>query len=56
MAGFDVEKADPADVVRAALDGVEQDSFEVVFDKWSAGVKASLAGDPADFYRAFLPA
>lgn len=44
-------KADPAVVVRAALDGIEQDRVEVVADEWSAHVKASLAGDPADFYR-----
>ncbi|GAA4934968.1 SDR family oxidoreductase [Actinoplanes utahensis] len=50
MAGFDIEKADPADVVRAALDGVEQDLMEVVVDKWSAMVKASLAEDPSRFY------
>ena len=50
MAGYDGPKTDPADVVRAVLDGVEAGSLEVVVDKWSADVKASLARDPAEFY------
>ncbi|QFZ16154.1 SDR family oxidoreductase [Saccharothrix syringae] len=41
----------PGDVARAALDGVEAGELEVVVDDWSAHVKASLAGDPAAFYR-----
>ncbi|MFC6088274.1 SDR family oxidoreductase [Saccharothrix lopnurensis] len=41
----------PADVARAALDGVEAGAVEVLVDDWSAHVKASLAGDPAVFYR-----
>ncbi|GAA1266103.1 SDR family oxidoreductase [Saccharothrix xinjiangensis] len=44
----------PADVARVALDGVEADAPEVVVDDWSAHVKASLAGDPATFYRALV--
>ncbi|MEN3614272.1 SDR family oxidoreductase [Plantactinospora sp. ZYX-F-223] len=43
-------KADSAVVVRAALDGLEQDRIEVVADEWSAHVKASLAADPSAFY------
>jgi hypothetical protein len=43
---------DPADVARAALDGVETGKIEVVVDDWSAHVKASLAGDPSLFYQA----
>ncbi|MER7443458.1 SDR family oxidoreductase [Micromonospora avicenniae] len=50
MAGYDGDKGDPADVVRAALDGVEADKLEVIADEWSAHVKASLAGDPSAFY------
>jgi NAD(P)-dependent dehydrogenase (short-subunit alcohol dehydrogenase family) len=50
MAGYQGDKADPADVVRAALDGIEQDRLEVVVDEWSATVKASLAEDPSRFY------
>ena len=54
MAGYDGPKVDPADVVRAALDGVQAGKLEVVVDDWSAMIKASLAGDPADFYRPAL--
>lgn len=49
-AGYDGEKADPAEVVRAGLDGVEAGRLEVIADAWTAHVKASLAGDPAAFY------
>ncbi|MEV4813570.1 SDR family oxidoreductase [Micromonospora avicenniae] len=50
MAGYDGDKGDPADVVRAALDGIEADKLEVIADEWSAHVKASLAADPSAFY------
>jgi NAD(P)-dependent dehydrogenase (short-subunit alcohol dehydrogenase family) len=50
MAGYEGDKVDPAVVVRAALDGLEQDRIEVVVDEWSATVKASLAEDPSRFY------
>ncbi|ROP72572.1 SDR family oxidoreductase [Curtobacterium sp. PhB115] len=53
MDGYEGPKVDPADVARAALDGVEQGAAEVVVDDWSAAVKASLAGDPARFYAQF---
>ncbi|MET8043636.1 SDR family oxidoreductase [Micromonospora sp. NPDC005215] len=49
-AGYDGDKMDPADVVRAALDGIEADRIEVLADKWSAYAKASLANDPSAFY------
>ncbi|MFC5922961.1 SDR family oxidoreductase [Micromonospora vulcania] len=52
MAGYHGDKADPADIVRAALDGIEADALEVVADEWSAQVKASLAADPSAFYTA----
>ncbi|MEV4178887.1 SDR family oxidoreductase [Nonomuraea sp. NPDC049709] len=52
MAGYEGDLLDPADVARAALDGVESDAYEVVVDEWSATVKASLAGDPRLFYQA----
>ncbi|WP_043640299.1 SDR family oxidoreductase [Nonomuraea candida] len=52
MRDYEGEKSDPADVVRAALDGVEADRLEVVVDEWSAKVKASLADDPSAFYGA----
>ncbi|MEU5704045.1 SDR family oxidoreductase [Streptomyces aurantiacus] len=50
MADYDGPKIDPADVVRATLDGVEKAELEVVVDEWSATVKASLAHDPREFY------
>jgi NAD(P)-dependent dehydrogenase (short-subunit alcohol dehydrogenase family) len=46
MAGYDGPMTDPADVVRASLDGVQRDAVEVLVDDWSRLVKASLAGDP----------
>jgi NAD(P)-dependent dehydrogenase (short-subunit alcohol dehydrogenase family) len=50
MAGYEGPMIHPRDVARAALDGIEKGSIEVVVDDWSAMVKASLAGDPAAFY------
>jgi NAD(P)-dependent dehydrogenase (short-subunit alcohol dehydrogenase family) len=50
MAGYDVPKIDPADVARAALDGVQSGAIEVLVDDVSRYVKASLAADPAQFY------
>ncbi|MGI5212666.1 SDR family oxidoreductase [Plantactinospora sp. CA-290183] len=50
VADFEGPKVDPADVVRAALDGVEAGKLEVLVDEWSAHVKASLARDPFEFY------
>lgn len=49
-AGYDGDKADPAEIVRAALDGVEAGKLEIVADAWSTHVKASLAADPSAFY------
>ena len=51
MAGYAGDKMDPAEVVRMALDGVEEGRFEVLADDWSAYVKASLSADPREFYR-----
>jgi NAD(P)-dependent dehydrogenase (short-subunit alcohol dehydrogenase family) len=50
MAGFDIEKADPADIVRLALDGIEAGAIEVVADEGTAQTKAALAGDPRLLY------
>ncbi|MFC5825812.1 SDR family oxidoreductase [Nonomuraea insulae] len=50
--GYEGDAIDPAEVSRAALDGVEAGHIEVVVDEWSARVKASLAGDPSLFYAA----
>ncbi len=54
MAGYDGPKVDPAEVTRAALEGVQAGAFEVVVDDWSAMIKATLAGDPAAFYTTTL--
>jgi len=50
MSGYDGPLLDPADVVRAALDGLVAGSVEVLVDDWSRTVKAGLAQDPAAFY------
>jgi NAD(P)-dependent dehydrogenase (short-subunit alcohol dehydrogenase family) len=50
MAGYEGDMIDPADVARAALDGIEAGELEVVVDEWSAKVKASLSADPSLFY------
>jgi hypothetical protein len=55
-ASYDGEKADPADIAHAGLDGIEAGELEVVADEWSAGVEASLAADPRLFYAQSLPA
>ncbi|MCA5894098.1 SDR family oxidoreductase [Isoptericola sp. NEAU-Y5] len=49
-AGYDGPKIDPRDVPRRSLDGLSRGSIEVVVDDWTAMVKASLAGEPAEFY------
>ncbi|WP_433371943.1 SDR family NAD(P)-dependent oxidoreductase [Actinoplanes sp. CA-142083] len=51
MARYDGPKAAPADVVAAALDGIEANRLEVLADEWSATVKASVASDPSEFYQ-----
>jgi NAD(P)-dependent dehydrogenase (short-subunit alcohol dehydrogenase family) len=50
MAGIDIPKLAPHEVVAQALDGLEKDKIEVIADRPTANVKASLSGDPADFY------
>lgn len=54
MAGWDIPKNDPADVVRAALDGIEAGRLEVIADADTAATKADMARDPSDVYA--LPA
>ena len=54
--GFDGPKIDPADAARATLDAIAAGRIEVLVDDWSEMVKASLAEDPAEFYRRFLAA
>ena len=46
MAGWDIPKNDPADVVRAALDGLEAGELEVIADAETAAAKAALSHYP----------
>lgn len=54
MAGWDVEKNDPAEVVRTALDGLEAGRIEVIADENSARIKAGLSADPGVLYPQIL--
>ncbi len=56
MAGWDVEKNDPADVVRAALDGIEAGKMEILADNNSFQLKAALSADPSVLYPQAVPA
>lgn len=56
MAAWDIPKNDPADVVGAALDGLEARAFEVVADAETAETKAGLGADPRETYAAALRA
>jgi NAD(P)-dependent dehydrogenase (short-subunit alcohol dehydrogenase family) len=49
-AGVDAPKTHPADVVAAALDGIEQSRTEVLADPITVGLKAGLHLDPAARY------
>ena len=49
-ASMDVPKNDPADVVRAALDGIEADLVEVLADHGVVELKAALSADPRTLY------
>ena len=48
MRGYEGAKVDPADVARAALDGVERGAAEVLVDDWSRYVKSSLVKTPEE--------
>lgn len=54
MAGQDVPKSDPAEVVRLALDGVEAGLLEIIADEQTAAIKDSLSDDPAVSYASQL--
>src|SRR5690349_21194698 len=43
MAGWDIPKNDPAEVVRVALDGLESGALEVIADAETAATKAELS-------------
>lgn len=48
MAGVDMPKSDPAEIVRAALDGIEAGALEILADDASAQAKASLGASPGE--------
>jgi NAD(P)-dependent dehydrogenase (short-subunit alcohol dehydrogenase family) len=50
MAGWDIEKNDPAEVVRLALDGLEAGALEVIADEDTRRTKATLSDDPSVVY------
>jgi NAD(P)-dependent dehydrogenase (short-subunit alcohol dehydrogenase family) len=52
MQGYDGPKITTADVVSAALDGLEAGSLEVLVDETARQVKAGLSLDPAERYAA----
>lgn len=56
MAGWDVPKNDPADVVRLALDAVVAGRYEVIADDDTAASKQALGLDPAEVYADLLAA
>jgi NAD(P)-dependent dehydrogenase (short-subunit alcohol dehydrogenase family) len=56
MAGWDIDKNDPAQVVRLALDGIEAGHLEIIADEDTAETKAALSADPAIMYAAQLTA
>jgi short-subunit dehydrogenase len=51
--GSGLEMLSPAEVVTAALDGLEAGACEVLTDDLTRGVRASLSADPAERYAAF---
>ncbi|GAA5075345.1 SDR family oxidoreductase [Nocardia iowensis] len=48
-AGWTVNKLAPSDLAAAVLDGVENDSAEVLADQWSRDVKSRLPLTPEEF-------
>jgi NAD(P)-dependent dehydrogenase (short-subunit alcohol dehydrogenase family) len=49
-AGIDADKADPADIVRAALDGIEAGDLEVIADDVSRVIKSQLSSPIETMY------
>jgi NAD(P)-dependent dehydrogenase (short-subunit alcohol dehydrogenase family) len=56
MAGYEGPLLDPAEVVRAALDGLQNGAAEVLIDDWSRSAKAMVAQDPGVVYAQFTSA
>lgn len=50
LAGIEAKKSDPADVVRAGLDGIESGALEVLADQDTVEAKAILHADPNIVY------
>ncbi len=50
MAGWDVPKVAPAELVRIVLDGLETDQLEILVDEPAAAAKAAVAGDLRAMY------
>lgn len=50
----DLDKLSPAEVVSAALDGIEAGAVEVLTDDVTREIKGNLTADPADRYAAFV--
>jgi len=48
--GIDVPKADPAEVARIAIDGIEQGLYEILADETARQVRANLARGVAALY------
>lgn len=55
LAGIEMAKNDPADVVRDALDGLESGADEVLADAETRAVKAKLSAPPAEMYAGSRP-
>ncbi|MFI5429632.1 SDR family oxidoreductase [Aeromicrobium sp. UC242_57] len=53
--GVDAPKADPADIVRQVLDGVESGHTEVLADETARQVRSSLHLPASERYASFLP-
>jgi NAD(P)-dependent dehydrogenase (short-subunit alcohol dehydrogenase family) len=47
---IDAPKANPADIAKIAIDGIETDSFEIVADDLSRKIQRDLAGGAAALY------
>ncbi|GAA2171765.1 MULTISPECIES: SDR family oxidoreductase [Glycomyces] len=50
LAAVEAEKADPADIARAGLDGIEAGALEVLADRNAVALKAILNADPSVLY------
>ncbi len=50
LRGVDIPKGNPADIVCAALDGIEEGQFEVLADESAASTKSALSKAPEEVY------